>query len=182
MKRLTVILVLIGSLLASLVLVGAASARQMKESAPLEVRVTVKEYTVEMSRTNLPANRPIKFSVINHGTVAHEVVLEKAGMVDDPLAINGEVAEIEDVAPNETKSAVWTIAEPGPYQLACHVPGHYEGGMVISFAINPTGLMGLIGQPTFWIVFAALLAIITIAVCVIILLRGRKSEVQDGAA
>ena len=73
----------------------------------------------------------IRFEGSNHGTVAHEVVLEEAGVVDDPLELNGEAPEIEDVDPSETKSAVWTITDPGPYQLACHERGH-EGGMALS--------------------------------------------------
>ena len=52
-------------------------------------------------------------------------------MVDEPLDITDEASEIEDVAPGETKSVVWTITDPEPYQISCHVPGHYEGGKAL---------------------------------------------------
>jgi uncharacterized cupredoxin-like copper-binding protein len=129
---------------------------------PLEVDITVKEFKVEMSRKTLPVNTPIKFVVTNKGTIAHEVVLEKAGADDEPLEIvEGEESEIEDIMPGETKSAVWTFSEPGQYQLACHVPGHFEGGMLITFSAG-SGINNFISQPLTWIIVGgiALLAVL----------------------
>jgi hypothetical protein len=64
------------------------------------------------------------------------VVLEKAGAVDQPFEMDGRESEIEDIAPGETKSATWTITEPGEYQLACHLPGHFDAGMVERFTVT----------------------------------------------
>ena len=128
MKKLISISAVLGLLVSSLWLASVASAAD-----PLVVTVTLNDYTVEMSQTTIPANTPVTFVAINKGTVMHEIVLEKVGAVDEPLEIAGVVAEIEDVESGQTKEAVWIIAEPGEYQLACHVRGHYEKGMVQSF-------------------------------------------------
>ena len=116
--------------MASLWLAGIASAQD-----PVEVIVTAKEFTVAMDTTTVPANTPFKVVVTNMGAIAHEIVLEKAGAVDEPLEFGGNAAEIEDIDPGATKSAVWTITEPGQYQLACHVTGHFEAGMVQVFTV-----------------------------------------------
>ncbi|MFN8456773.1 MAG: cupredoxin domain-containing protein [Anaerolineae bacterium] len=131
MKKLISSLVLVGLLLASLGLVGIASAAE-----PVVVTITLNDYTVEMSQTDIPANTPVSFVAINNGALGHEVVLEKAGVVDEPLEIAGAEAEIEDIEAGATKEAVWTIAEPGQYQLACHLRGHYEHGMVLAFTVT----------------------------------------------
>jgi uncharacterized cupredoxin-like copper-binding protein len=64
------------------------------------------------------------------------VVLEKAGAVDQPFEMNGKETEIEDIASGQTKSATWTITQPGEYQLACHLPGHFEAAMVERFTVT----------------------------------------------
>jgi uncharacterized cupredoxin-like copper-binding protein len=74
------------------------------------------------------------FLVTNGGDQTHEMVLEKAGD-DVPLAAAGVESEIEDIAPGATAEVTWTITEPGTYQLACHIPGHFEEGMVTTFDV-----------------------------------------------
>jgi uncharacterized cupredoxin-like copper-binding protein len=127
-KKLITISTMMGLLVSSLCLATPASAAD-----PVVVTITLNDYTVEMSQTTIPANTPVTFVAINNGTIEHEIVLEKAGIVDEPLELAGAEAEIEDVEPGQTKEAVWTIPEPGDYQLACHIRGHYEKGMVQSF-------------------------------------------------
>jgi uncharacterized cupredoxin-like copper-binding protein len=157
MKKLMIVSVLIVFLIVSVLVVQSARAKQPAANKPVEIKVIMKEYKVLLSTDHLPANTPITFTITNEGTVTHEAVLEKAGVVDEPLEINGEGSEVEDIAPGETKSAIWTISEAGQYQLACHVPGHYEGGMVEMFAVTPPGIGGVLAQPAFWIVFSAVL-------------------------
>jgi hypothetical protein len=106
------------------------------ETQPVDVTVTLKEFKVVLSRTNLPAGVPIRFIFKNMGTLLHEAVLEKAGAVDEPLEFSGEAAEVEDIDPGSDPSVVWTINEAGAYQLACHIAGHFEGGMVAKFNIR----------------------------------------------
>lgn len=82
----------------------------------------------------------IKFVVTNKGEMPHEfslgdsptqrahaLMMEKMPDMKhegDPAAVTLE--------PGETKEIVWTFNKPvqGSIELACQMPGHYEGGMV----------------------------------------------------
>ncbi len=127
------------ALLLTAVLLAAAAAVFAIEirgaDAATRVDLTLTEYKINMTSATVPAGVPVTFAATNKGQTMHEVVLEKVGAVDQPLEINGGEAEIANIAPGETKSATWTITQPGVYQLACHVPGHFEAGMVQQFTV-----------------------------------------------
>jgi LPXTG-motif cell wall-anchored protein len=129
MKRYTISMILV--LASSLLFAGLASAK-----APVEVSVTLTDFKVEMSNSTLPAGTPITFVVTNKGAVAHEVVLEHAGDVDKPLELGGKEAELENIMPGETRTAVWTLPEAGQYQFGCHITGHFEAGMKTTFTVT----------------------------------------------
>jgi uncharacterized cupredoxin-like copper-binding protein len=91
--------------------------------------VTLSEFKIEISNANLPAGTAVTYVITNNGKITHEMVLEKASIADEPLEFNGVGQEAEDIEPGTTRSVEWTIPDAGGYQLACHVPGHYEAGM-----------------------------------------------------
>jgi uncharacterized cupredoxin-like copper-binding protein len=103
------------------------------------IAVTLADFSVTPDGTALLAGKPYLFQVTNTGAVTHEFVLEQAGAVDDPLAKVADgakaEAEAEDIAPGETKTVLWTFPTPGAYQMACHVPGHFEAGMTMGFTV-----------------------------------------------
>jgi len=103
------------------------------------VAVEEGEYYVK-AETTFEAGEAYTFTVTNAGNDAHEFVIEPAGEVDAPLEskINGKdiESEIEDIAPGQTKTLTWTFSEPGRYQFACHLPGHYESGMVLEVDVT----------------------------------------------
>jgi len=105
---------------------------------PVTVNVTLREFAVDLSRTTLPLNTPIRFVIKNNGVVPHEFYLERAGAVDEPLEAGGREAEIEeeDLGPGATATLEWTFTQAGNYQGACHLPGHFEAGMVRAFGIQ----------------------------------------------
>ncbi len=111
------------------------------EPKPVDVIVTLTEYKVILSRTNLPAGVPIRFFFVDSGASVHEAVLEEAEADDEPLEFEGEETEAEDINPGEARSIIWTIDKPGDYKLACHKPGHYEGGMFADFKVWPGGML-----------------------------------------
>jgi LPXTG-motif cell wall-anchored protein len=122
------------SICAALVLVGGLLCVNLASAkAPVEVKVTLSDFKVEMSNTDLPAGTAVTFVITNNGKITHEMVLEKAGVVDEPLEFNGEGQEAEDIEAGTTRTVEWTVPEAGQYQLACHVPGHYEAGMKTAF-------------------------------------------------
>jgi uncharacterized cupredoxin-like copper-binding protein len=83
------------------------------------------------------AGETIRFVVTNVGRLKHEFVIgdpaeqqahaemmkKMPGMVhEDPNALTLE--------PGETKTLIWQFGQAGVVEVACHVPGHYEAGMV----------------------------------------------------
>jgi uncharacterized cupredoxin-like copper-binding protein len=123
----------------------AASPTAMAEATPSAepvcVGIVVEEFAVRPRQTTLRVNQPYIFAVGNAGKLTHELVIEKAGADDKPLEVevNGkeQESEAEDIAPGETKELAWTFTEPGHYQFSCHVPDHFEAGMVVEFEVLP---------------------------------------------
>jgi len=80
----------------------------------------------------------VRFTVTNVGKIRHEFVIGDAAeqrehtkeMAEMPDMAMTDEANGVSLAPGETKSIVWQFAGPGTVELACHVPGHYEAGMV----------------------------------------------------
>jgi len=105
------------------------------------VQVDLKDFSVTAKTTKFKAGTPYLLQVTNDGEATHELVVEPAGKVDEPLetTVNGKEieSEVEDIAPGETKTLLWTFRDPGKYQMACHVPGHFEAGMKTTFAVTP---------------------------------------------
>lgn len=141
------LLIVVASVLAGILLfAGLASAQ-----APETVKVTITEWKVELSTDTVPAGIPVKFTITNTGNVTHEVVLERAGAVDEPIAFAGHEQEAEDIGPGATRTVEWTLPEAGRYQLACHIPGHFEAGMKTAFtavAPAPTATATATARPT----------------------------------
>jgi uncharacterized cupredoxin-like copper-binding protein len=101
------------------------------------VTLVLRDFSITPSKTTVKAGEPVTFVAVNEGTLVHEVVVEPAGAVDEPLEMDGREAEIEDIHPGEAKSLTVTFSEPGQYQLACHLPGHFEQGMVTQIEVVP---------------------------------------------
>ncbi len=102
---------------------------------PTTVDVTLTEYKVEMSKTSVPVGQ-VKFNITNEGSIVHEVVLEAKGGMDAPLMSDSSEAKVMEIEPGATTTLEWTIDTPGEYQLSCHLPGHFENGMVMPFTVT----------------------------------------------
>jgi len=123
----------VSSVMVFVVLAAALAACGPK--GPTAVDVTLTEYKIEMSKTSFPAG-PVRFTITNEGSIVHEIVVEPSGAMDAPLEANGTVAEAEDIEPGATATLEWTIDTPGEYQLTCHLPGHFENGMITTFTVT----------------------------------------------
>ena len=133
-KKIIFPLMMILSLLA-LFVAACASQAPASPAGPTEVHVKLSEFKIEMDKTSIPAG-PVKFLFDNAGAITHEVVLEAAGADDAPFEANGEESEVEDIETGKSATLEWTIDEPGQYQLACHIEGHFEAGMVTTFTVT----------------------------------------------
>ncbi|MEK6222233.1 MAG: cupredoxin domain-containing protein [Chloroflexota bacterium] len=118
--------------LAGLMLVLAAC--QSADAGPTVIHVTLSEFAVMLDTDSVPAGH-VTIEIENTGALAHELVLEAAGSKDEPFETDGVASEAEDIEPGTTVSFEWDL-EPGEYQLACYVEGHFEAGMIQAFTVK----------------------------------------------
>lgn len=78
----------------------------------------------------------VRLKVANKGQVMHEFVLGTeaqirkhwAAMKQHPGMQHDEPSMVH-VAPGKTGEVVWQFTQPGEFQFACLLPGHFEAGM-----------------------------------------------------
>lgn len=85
---------------------------------------------------NVKLGETVRFTIVNRDKVAHEFVIgdiaEQAEHDKEMAAMPGMPMDDANgvmIAPGTTASLVWTFTRPGELQYACHLPGHYLGGM-----------------------------------------------------
>jgi predicted lipoprotein with Yx(FWY)xxD motif/uncharacterized cupredoxin-like copper-binding protein len=101
------------------------------------IAVELGEFYFAPETTTLQVGQEYTFVLTNVGVLIHEFVIEPAGAVDEPLEkATGEEAEVEDIGPGETAELTFTFDEPGQYQFSCHIPGHFENGMVVEITVE----------------------------------------------
>ncbi|MBA3291464.1 MAG: multicopper oxidase domain-containing protein [Actinobacteria bacterium] len=106
--------------------------------ADREVNVeTLDELTFEPALIEVEAGETVTFVVENTGRLPHEFVLGGEAYQDaHESEMSGEAGDMHhsvnsvEVDPGETAELTWTFAESGETLFGCHVPGHYDGGMV----------------------------------------------------
>lgn len=114
---------------------AAAPAPVATPSAANEVTVSLTEFTIMASQTEFKVGETYTFVVENIGQFPHEMYIEPAGAVGEPLEANGEEAEIEPMDGGMSGTLTWTFTEAGTYQLACHVRSHYPMGMALTIHV-----------------------------------------------
>ncbi len=68
----------------------------------------------------------VTFLVTTMGPLVHELMV---GPADAVAADRPGTPEVADIGMMETRALTYTFDGSGPYAYACHVDGHYEGGM-----------------------------------------------------
>lgn len=114
-----------------------------EEEAPVHVHVELGDFFVKPSQLTYVAGQPYEFIITNNGKATHEFIVEKQGAADEPLTAKDAddqeiVSEVEDIEAGKKGTLRWTFEEPGMYTMACHVPGHLEGGMHVDFEVVET--------------------------------------------
>lgn len=142
------------ALIAAVALLAACQSADTSSSASASsgggataVDVTLTEFEVQLSSTDVPAG-DVTFNVTNDGTVVHEFVVFKtedaedalpevsdAPEVDEDASSLESMGEVEDLDPGATKSFTATL-EAGDYVAICNVTGHYNSGMHVPFTVN----------------------------------------------
>lgn len=101
------------------------------------------------------AGNPIELTLRSEDAVEHDLIVEGAGPSGSAFdQAGGHSHEDEDFSEDlhvahalagEEVVSLFTIAEPGIYDVYCSIPGHREAGMVGHLAVLDPGAAGSIG-------------------------------------
>ena len=104
--------------------------RTVKVSMADSMRFTPGNVTVRRGAT-------VRFLVHNDGKMLHEMVLgtpeelkAHAELMRKFPGMEHSDANMTHVKPNASGEIVWQFTQPGEFQFACLIPGHFEAGMV----------------------------------------------------
>lgn len=133
--------------LALTLVMGACSKKKVdigKSAQPAAATRTVEIKQLDTRKFDPPmveakAGETITFKITNTATSLHEFFLgdkkaqeaheaEMAGMSDAQMKMSDTDARVF-VEPGETKELTWTFPAKAKVPFACHMPGHYQGGM-----------------------------------------------------
>lgn len=91
--------------------------------------------TFDPSSVSVQQGDVVRFVVTNEGKAPHEFVIgdEEYQVEHEESMEHGghdmELGNSVEIAPGETAELTWRFTSPGRVVFACHVAGHYEGGM-----------------------------------------------------
>ncbi|MGW8250634.1 MAG: cupredoxin domain-containing protein [Anaerolineales bacterium] len=136
------ILIITLMLLATLGL-AACSGSAKASHGPVDVTVTLTEFTIEPSLTEFKVGVPYHFTIDNTGSVAHEfeIMPPANGQLSNDQVMQMRLAGVErDQLPaggSTTLDYTFTQAYPsGSLEFACHLPGHYDAGMHVPIIVT----------------------------------------------
>ncbi len=102
--------------------------------APEEVQVSLSDFKVESSKTDFVVGQPYRFVITNKAQIPHEWVVAPRGATAESQFLT-EVEE-DELAAGASVTHDFTFSQAGDYEFSCHVPGHYEAGMVIPVTVK----------------------------------------------
>ena len=119
------------------VAVAVPSALAQNGAGAKAMHVTENEWGISGVPAKVQAGAELRITVTNRGGVLHELVLEHGGCAKQcAVKIGGKNAELENLAPGTSRSAIWTITKPGIYTFTCRKPGHWKAGMRRTFTVS----------------------------------------------
>ena len=133
---------------AYVVIILALVSCSAQPQAPETVEITLTEFSIESPVTTFEAGKPYRFIITNAGALNHEFTVMPP-MMTAPVEMEGH--SMEDMAgavlhisedqltPGAAVTMEFTFSEPsssGVVEFACHLPGHYEGGMYMAITVD----------------------------------------------
>lgn len=113
------------------------ATRTIKVSMSDRMRFTPNSITVRHGET-------VKFVVTNRGKVLHEMVIgtmadfkEHAALMKKFPGMEHDEPHMAHVRPGKTGEIAWTFNEPGDFNFACLIAGHFESGMLGKITVLP---------------------------------------------
>ncbi len=130
-----------------ILVMGACSSKKVdigKAAEPAAATRTVEIKQLDTRKFDPPmieakAGETVTFRITNTATSLHEFFLadkkaqeahekEMAAMGDAEMKMSDTESRLF-LEPGETKEFTWTFAKKAEVPFACHMPGHYQGGM-----------------------------------------------------
>ena len=97
----------------------------------------------EPSNITVKTGETVEFEIRNAGQMRHEFMLgdakeqhQHAEMMQAHPDMVHEEPDAVTVEPGQTKTLIWRFGAPGLVEGACHIPGHYEAGMVTRIQVT----------------------------------------------
>jgi uncharacterized cupredoxin-like copper-binding protein len=139
MRRRWTVVAVVASLLVVSCGGGSASDEELVVPTPTtELIVEVKEFHFSPAVVAVPAGEDVTVTVANNGTINHEwVIIAKGQELDDQRKFteNAVLFEVDDVPDGGQRTATFSIAQAGRYQLICAIEGHFDAGMHASLVV-----------------------------------------------
>ncbi len=121
-------------------LLAACGGNQANTNGPVDVKVTLGEFTIKSSVTEFEPGVQYHFIVTNEGAVPHEFMImpvEMDGMgmagmsMEEKDALAFMMIEEDELPPGATVEADYTFTgvPEGNIEFVCALPGHFEAGM-----------------------------------------------------
>ena len=112
-------------------------AKSQESDRVIEIEAS-DDFRFDPEAVDVKKGEVITFTVNNVGEVPHEFTLGPADVQDEHAEEMAEMGDMEmDGDPNaisigagETNGLTWEFTEAGSLLFGCHIPGHYEAGMV----------------------------------------------------
>ncbi len=101
------------------------------------------ELRFEPAEFRFQAGETVRFEVTNAGAIVHEFLIgdeaaqeqfEMEMSEGDGMAHDGDAGV--SIEPGESETFEYTFSEAGELLAGCHEPGHYDGGMQATIAIE----------------------------------------------
>lgn len=139
-KKAVVVLIAAGLVLTACGGQGAANTR--------EVKITLTDFGIKSSVTEFKVGVPYRFVVTNEGQLEHEFMIMPP-LTKDQMGTAMDMEELDEMAlamieadmlpPGASATLELTFSEPassGTLEFACHIPGHYEAGMMLPIIVK----------------------------------------------
>ena len=98
------------------------------------VNVRLQEFKIESSVTSFESGKPYAFVVENRGSLKHEFMMTEMGGSHN-MGVMMDIGE-DMMGPGMVQTKKFTFNKSGEVEFACHLPGHYEGGMKLSVMVR----------------------------------------------
>lgn len=102
---------------------GGGGGQQGSTTSGAAIKVSEKEWAIEVAGAAKIKAGSVKFAIKNDGTIEHNFVIKELNL------------RVEGIQPGQSKE-VSADLKPGTYTVVCDIPGHEEAGMKITVTVS----------------------------------------------